>query len=319
MCGVGSQLCENGFWSVCVVPDTERPCENTCGEGSQTCHDGAWGQCEVEPVSLACDDECGAGEQTCIDGLWSECVVPTVERPCESVCGVGTETCSDGAWINCTAPTPLPPRLTATIRDFRENHPDFELPLAGIPTNGELGIVEDQLGADGKPVYANNGSLTTTNQANFDQWFRDVPGVNMSTTIELPLSVSPNDSALFVYDNPDFFPIDGQFFGNESFGHNYHFTLEASGTFTYVGGETFRFRGDDDVWVFINGFLVIDLGGLHEALEKTVELDDIAAQAGMVKGGDYMLHIFFAERHSVSSNFIVETSVADAGSCPGVP
>ena len=42
-------------------------------------------------------------------------------------------------------------------------------------------MLED-LGADGKPVYAHGdaGTVTTTSQCYFDQWYRDVPGVNMS-------------------------------------------------------------------------------------------------------------------------------------------
>ena len=52
------------------------------------------------------------------------------------------------------------------------------------------------------------------------------------------------------------------------------FTFELHTEFTYSPGQVFTFIGDDDVWVYINGVRVIDLGGVHSAITGTVMLFD---------------------------------------------
>lgn len=316
VCGSGTQLCSDGYWGACEVAPVVESCENACGVGERTCADRKWSECIVPPTTAPCEDACGPGEMRCEDGVWSACVVPPVERECRSVCGTGRERCEDGEWSVCSAPRPLPPQLQATVRDFRDSHPDFEMG-SGVSLV-ERGIVDTRLGPDGKPVYRGIGSVSTTNRQNFDQWYRDVPGVNASTTIYLPLRESPTDPRLWVYEGANFFPIDGELFGNEGRPHNYHFTLEAVAQFEYVGGEIFRFTGDDDLWVFINNELVIDLGGLHSSATGEVALDDVAEVIGITPGGVYSLHIFFAERQTVASNFNIETSIAAEARCPVV-
>ena len=317
-CGRGVEECVDGEWGECVVPFAERPCDNRCGTGIQGCRDGDWGKCEVPPTYFECANDCGAGEMLCENGVMGECDVPIVMRDCSSVCGSGHESCSGGVWGACDAPQPRPPVLQATIRDFYESHPDFELDEPGAYPM-DLGIVEFELGPDDKPVYQSRAprTSTTTGRANFDQWYRDrsVEGINYPAPLTLQLEASASIPGFFVFHDDDFFPIDGQLFGNETNPHNYHFTLEARTTFEYRGGEVFNFTGDDDMWVFVNRRLAIDLGGLHEPLSASVELDAIAGSHGLVPGNIYPLHFFFAERHTVQSTFNIETSIADPGSC----
>lgn len=197
--------------------------------------------------------------------------------------------------------------LTGTVRDFVNPgvpgyaaHPDFEAPLGSFPV--VTGAVVPTLVPGGKPVL-NGSPYSFTSAAAFDQWYQDVPGVNQATTINLALAAV--GGGIYEYVNSSFFPIDDQLLGNQGRSHNYHFTMEVHNTFTYQGGEMFSFTGDDDLWLFINNELVVDLGGVHPAATGSVNLDTL----GLTVGNDYSFDLFFAERHTTESNFRMQTSI----------
>jgi fibro-slime domain-containing protein len=233
---------------------------------------------------------------------------------CSTLCGNGQRECRNGVFGPCSAPEPRPPALHCIVRDFSSAHPDFELPVSG--DNSDRGLVAEELGSDGTPVYqGGSGTLTTSGAANFSEWYHDVPGVNETTELDLALTVDP-DTGVFVYSDTEFFPIDGKLLGNEGRPHNYHFTLQAHPEFDYIGGERFSFTGDDDVWVFINRHLAIDLGGVHESQSAQVDLDGASVRLGILLGSHYDIDIFFAERHTVGSSFTLRSSLAERASCP---
>ena len=154
-------------------------------------------------------------------------------------------------------------------------------------------------------------------EQSFRLWYRDDPRYNNSKLLDITLDRQPDGSYVFDSDVSEFyaqrdgfFPIDHELYGNSGNGgpdHNYHFTYELKTEFTYEanGAQVFTFRGDDDVWVFINGRMVIDLGGVHGAIEQTVDLNRLNLEDGEV----YELAFFFAERHRTASNFRITTNL----------
>lgn len=244
---------------------------------------------------------------------------------------VGGDSGAPAGTVSC------PNGLRGYVRDFQpETHPDFEPQnadisghVAGKEAVLETGIVEDVVDAGWKPIYAgdaNTGTLSTTGRENFASWFLDTPGVNLATQYDILLE-DPDGDGVFVIDRASsstnqFFPIDDGatcpavpqtpcLFGNwPSYpSHNFHLTFELHAHFVYEPGGFFVFAGDDDVWVFMNGALVLDLGGIHPLLEGVIELDAMAAYTGMTPGETYRLDFFWADRKIVNTNFRIETNI----------
>lgn len=270
--------------------------------------------CEIViPCEPACES---TGDEVC-DGVDNDCdgtVDEDSNVACSSACGNGEQVCVNGQLTLCNAPEAIPVgnqiQLTGTIRDFNDSHPDFQSYLGT-----DYGIVLPDLGTDNKPVYAGQaGNPSTHGQGPFDQWYRDVPGVNLSAPYAITLTKQAN-SNVYTYQNSNFFPIDGQLFGNQGRSHNYHFTYELNTPFLYSGGELFTFTGDDDVFVFINNKLAMDLGGVHTPLTATVNLDQKAAELGITPGNVYNMRVFFAERHTVLSSFRIDTTIDQFYTC----
>ena len=93
--------------------------------------------------------------------------------------------------------------------------------------------------------------------------------------------------------------------------HNFSFAVKIQAKFEYVPGQYFDFYGDDDVWVFIDRRLAVDIGGQHTQAAGAVLLDTIGQNTGdtLVPGKMYDFHIFYAERHTSQSNFRMHTSI----------
>ena len=193
------------------------------------------------------------------------------------------------------------------------------------------GMVEPILGPNGVPVRAANFPENCKITEHLNNWFlpqivtqKDGKSYSNATCRSIELTLDNDglwlgqknnrstEGGLFLLD--DFQYLDDEktvinpFFDNLSGGgkrHNYGFTMKIQATFEYVPGQYFEFLGDDDVWVFIDNRLVVDIGGQHPQVSGAVDLDTLGLQEGV----NYSFHIFYAERHTVESNFMMRTSI----------
>jgi fibro-slime domain-containing protein len=355
-CDDGNTNSGDGCSAICVIetgesfgwvcPQAGQPCQRT------TCGDG------VRQGSEPCDDGNNESGDGCSPFCRRERSCPPAGGPCTTVCGDGlllpidktngqecddgNTTSGDGCSADCKiergyacAPSQVvenPLRLPILYRDFKakgepNGHPDFESVIFT-----ESGIVQDALSATGKPVHVAADKQTTTNNDAgwngfdyFGVWYKDDP--NYNRTIPDFLSFNLLAGGGYQFSSNDFFPIDNRGWGNFTGGadrggrqRNFHFTSELRYWFEYRGGERLDFTGDDDVWVFINKHLVVDLGGVHEAKDGSVILDanngtaqvcDLlsscsgrrAIDLALVRGNVYEIVVFQAERHTFDSNY----------------
>lgn len=94
--------------------------------------------------------------------------------------------------------------------------------------------------------------------------------------------------------------------------HNGGFTLRGESQFVYNKDSNlyFTFTGDDDVYMYINGTLALDLGGAHGRNSKTVNLNDLdATKYGLKEGQVATFTFFYMERCSDASTFGIETNM----------
>ena len=208
------------------------------------------------------------------------------------------------------------------------------------------GMVQDTL-VNGAPARKDSSEYPwhlCTAAHEIEKWFipqvvaTDAAGKEYRNGVCRDISLSLDDEGFWQADftneegdcndsiNPGFYPID-DFKYLDSAGkipnpkfdwnisgcrHNYSFAMKVSAQFKYVKGQYFEFRGDDDVWVYINNRLVVDIGGCHNPVEGGVNLDTIGQNdpsQKLIEGREYPFHIFFSERNATGSNFKMRTSI----------
>ncbi|HSN82422.1 MAG TPA: DUF4215 domain-containing protein [Polyangiales bacterium] len=359
-CDDGNPTNDDGCSSECRLEDgytchtPNQPCTmTTCGdgvrEGTEQCDDG--NLTPFDGCGIYCENEpsCAGGscQSVCGDGV----ILPGTSEACDDGNTADGDGCSSECEIEsgftcATVATELPDEFVVPViyRDFRSQqsgtnvdptfHPDFNPP----PTGTHLGITENYLDAEGKPVW--NGADDGVGSGGFPQsassfaaWYRTSPALVADGNIEVvqELTLTRPDPMLFPnryrFSSSSFFPLDDLGWELEApplqelpltNGHNFGFTTEVHYFFVYQGDEVLRFRGDDDLWVFVDGRLCMDIGGIHPAISGVMSFDPTVtdsngarqaivdaciADLGLQVGGVYEISIFHAERHVTESNF----------------
>jgi len=93
--------------------------------------------------------------------------------------------------------------------------------------------------------------------------------------------------------------------------HNQQFCMEMNGSFTYKADQVAKFFAGGDLWVFVNGKLALDQGGLHMPTPGYIAMKNLNTTYGsdfLKESTDYPIDVFFCSRRTTISAFGISTN-----------
>ncbi len=356
-CDDGNQVVGDGCNPFCEVepscPKTGGACTSRCGDGlklptdneecddgNTTDGDGCSADCKIEP-GYRCDIVTTALPDTLPVPVTFRDMISLACPSDSSVGGYSAASCKAG--VTSTRNPDFQAHFSSRTYGLVGNtlgtdgKPTYtgvcELPASCTVNSGPTPDFDNRetCPAGVNPPASCDGAWFQTHGATlFNHWYNDTAGTNLDIVSRFDMVAQGGG----VYHYPpipksSLFPLDNQGWvaaGSEATynGHNYGFTSEVRYWFQFAGGEALTFSGDDDVWVFVNGKLAIDLGGLHGRIESTLYLDATTGNGtctepdangveqpcatptrtlGLTVGNIYEIALFHAERHLSESNF----------------
>ncbi len=221
-------------------------------------------------------------------------------------------------------------KVSGLFRDWTLRDTNFfnnPMGAKGLPGHGGRKMVEPVLTApDYKPKVKANLADTLKPPPDVASWYKTITfpnGLDNDTCIDLIMTKGYDGKWTYNSDTyGGFFPLDNfrappanpnnvKYTDDYKKQRNFHFTMEMHMQFIYREGTglKFAFKGDDDVWIFVNNRLAIDLGGLNYYAVDTLVLDRKKTELGLVDGEIYNMDIFYAERNPTGSNLLIQTTM----------